>query len=101
MNCDERCSLRGHETQRSLTKKEAAAQELKYIATEQEDAYPFDTKLWFDNHIFANAASLYHTYSLVISEAIEALRKGQHTDNGKVSWDHATCIAKMTVLFAS
>ena len=74
---------------------EAAGQECAYIVTEQEDAYPFDTKLCFDNHIFANAASLYHTYSLVISEAIEALRKDQHTDNGKVSRDHATCIAKM------
>ena len=77
------------------TNEEAAGQESTYIVTEQEDAYPFDTKLCFDNHIFANAALLYHTYSLVISEAIEALRKDQHTDNAKVSRDHAKCIAKM------
>ena len=82
-------------TWKHCTNEDTTGQEYTYIATEQEDAYPFETKLWFDNHIFANAASLHHTYSLVISEAIEALRKDQHTDNEEVSRDHATCIAKM------
>ena len=88
-------------TWKRYIKKEAVAQELKYIATEQDDSYPFDTKLWFDNHIFANAASLYHAYSLVISEAIESLLvtaqigDDEHTDMSKASKHHATSIAKM------
>ena len=82
-------------------KKEAAAEDIKPTTTDEQ--YPFDTKHWFDNHVFANAASLYHTYSLVISEAVEEL-----SDPGKAAYGlrmktregsdaqyHATCITKM------
>ena len=57
-------------------KKEATAQEVRHISTEADDAYPFRTKLWFDNHIFAYAASLYHTFSLALAEAVGNLLGG-------------------------
>ena len=90
-------------TWKRYIKKEATAQEIKHAASEDGDSYPFSTKFWFDNHVFANATSLYHTYSLVIAETIEALLgtaepvNHDHADTGKIrdAEHHATSIIKL------
>jgi Fungal specific transcription factor domain len=86
-----------------FVKREAAAQAIKHTVTEDDDLYPFSTKLWFDNHIFANATALYHTYSLVIAESVKDLLDGMGADEFdertyRPVFDaehHATSIAKL------
>ena len=90
-------------TWKRYIKKEALAQEIKHTASEDGDFYPLDTKFWFNSHVFANAACLYHTFSFVLAEAIEALLdatqaiNGDHFDSGKThdTQQHATSIMKI------
>lgn len=90
------------DTWKRYLKKEGAAQNVKHLPGRHE-SYPFETELWYDNHVFANANSLYHTYSLVVAEAAEDLlgdleiRKNccGLVDGVFDSRNHATCIAQM------
>lgn len=90
-------------TWKRYVKKEVLAQEIKHTASEDGDFYPLDTQYWFDSHVFANAACLYHTFSFVVAEAIEVLlnstqaTNGDHVDSRKVrdTQHHATSIIKI------
>jgi Fungal specific transcription factor domain len=50
-------------------KKEAMGQTVKHGVSDDDDSYPFDKELWFENHVYANANSVYYACSLVVAES--------------------------------
>ncbi|KIX09705.1 uncharacterized protein Z518_00786 [Rhinocladiella mackenziei CBS 650.93] len=55
---------------RDGTKTTASPRVIKHASTEQ-DGYPFDTDLWFENHLFVQARLVYHTSSLALAEVVD------------------------------
>jgi hypothetical protein len=82
---------------RQQLRKENEPQAFKHKGSSKDDYYPFKSALWFDNYVHAFDMFLFHTYSLVITEAIQCLNNSPGADDQQSfdSASHAKSIAKM------
>ena len=98
---------RSIDTWKRNVKKEAAAHTTTHSAGEDDDNYPFETEIWFNNHLFVNAHCVYWSCSLSLAETAHELIADLNSydvrmSQGKVDSlrgmfiprEHATCIVK-------
>lgn len=69
---------------KDATKKGAVPRVVKHDAGDP-DGYPFETDLWFENHLFVHARLVYYTCSLVLAEAAHGIQQALNLRDHKTS----------------
>lgn len=61
------------DTWKRNVKKDALAHSIRHKPDGEDDIYPFDAEIWFNNHLFVNAHCVYWSCSLALAETAQEL----------------------------